>query len=64
MRGLRSGDPMDEPDFSKTDLEELRQLALSRSALSEYAMREMTRRAYNLPAEVPPPRLAEPAVEV
>ncbi len=47
---------MDEPDFSKTALEDLRQLALSRSAYSPYAMREMTRRAYDLPADVPPPQ--------
>jgi hypothetical protein len=45
---------MNELDFSKAPLEDLRRLALSRSAHSAEAVREMTRRAYDLPAHAPP----------
>jgi len=45
---------MDELDFTAAPLEDLRRLALSRSAYSAEAVREMTRRAYDLPPEVPP----------
>jgi hypothetical protein len=53
------GDLMDELDFTKAPLEDLRRLALSRSAFSAEAVREMTRRAYDLPADAPPPRARE-----
>lgn len=52
---------MPEPDFATTPLEELRGLALSGSAVASQALREMTRRAYDLPAEAPPPSPPEPA---
>ena len=52
---------MDELDFTAATLEDLRRLALSRSAYSAEAVREMTRRAYNLPADAPAP--VEPALE-
>ena len=47
---------MDELDFTAATLEDLRRLALSRSAYSAEALREMTRRAFNLPADAPAPR--------
>jgi len=52
---------MSDPDFATTPIEELRALALSRSAFAAHAMREMTRRAYGLPAEAPPPLTPAPA---
>ena len=58
------GDPMDELDFTAATLEDLRRLALSRSAYSAEAVREMTRRAYNLPADAPPPQRREALSEV
>jgi hypothetical protein len=54
---------MDELDFTAAPLEELRRLALSRSPYSAEALREMTRRAYDLPADAPPPRLREVVAE-
>ncbi len=50
---------MDQPDFATTPIDDLRGLALSRSAFASDALREMFRRAYDLPAAAPPPRSFE-----
>ena len=51
---------MDEPDFANTPIDDLRGLALSRSPFASDAVREMFRRAYDLPAAAPPPGRREP----
>ena len=50
---------MDEPDFATISIDDLRGLSLSRSAFASDALREMFRRAYDLPAAAPPPRKLE-----
>ena len=55
---------MDEPDFASTPIDDLRGLALSRSAFASDALREMFRRAYDLPAAAPPLRTLEVVTEM
>ena len=48
-----------EPDFSATPADELRSLTWGSSPYAPYALRELSRRAYGLPDDVPrQPQLA------
>jgi hypothetical protein len=46
---------MDASPLTELSLEELRSLSLSRSWISADAARELSRRAWGLPVEAPPP---------